>query len=331
MNITPQTHTLSIPTAVNPQTDSLRRENNIREVIAKPAASNQSAAEKGVASDKERGRSSAQNNETVDFENIRKQAELEAKTINGGSERQNDSSDEQSAAQKYLAKELAAEVENEDNQSTEKSPDVNGSPTLNSPEAIAEQKVINELQLRDQEVRSHELAHASVGGASTGAPSYSFETGPDGKKYAVGGEVSVDLSRIDGNPRATIAKMQKVHAAALAPANPSIQDTRVAASASKIILQAQSELAAINLDDPAKAKDLNISIKTKDVFAKEENKKSEDIDCDALVNRTLDAQEQIVPSRDVAIDERSLRIESFYSGINQAYEKAPSFHFQLTA
>ncbi|MFQ3195165.1 MAG: hypothetical protein ACI9N3_001999, partial [Colwellia sp.] len=46
---------------------------------------------------------------------------------------------------------------------------------------------------------------------------------------------------------------------------------------------------------------------------------------------TLDAQEQIVPSRDVSVDERSLRIESFYSGINQAYEKAPSFHFQLTA
>ena len=209
MNITPQTHTLSIPTAVNPQTDSLRRENNIREVIAKPAASNQSAAEKGVASDKERGRSSAQNNETVDFENIRKQAELEAKTINSGSERQNDSSDEQSAAQKYLAKELAAETENEDNQSTEKSSDVNDSPALNSPEAIAEQKVINELQLRDQEVRSHELAHASVGGSSTGAPSYSFETGPDGKKYAVGGEVSVDLSRIMVTPVQPLPKCKK--------------------------------------------------------------------------------------------------------------------------
>ena len=51
--------------------------------------------------------------------------------------------------------------------------------------------------------------------------------------------MSVDLSAVDGNPQATIAKMQKVHAAALAPANPSIQDTRVAASAARTILQAQ--------------------------------------------------------------------------------------------
>jgi hypothetical protein len=323
MNITPQTHTLSIPTAVNPQTDNLRRENNLREVIAKPAAASQSAAEKGVASDKERGRTPAQNNESVDFENIRKQAELDAKTINSEGDSQNNAED-QSSAQKFLAQETNTEPNVEAEQPSD------GSPTANSPEAFAEQKIINELQLRDQEVRSHELAHASVGGASTGAPSYTFEVGPDGKKYAIGGEVSVDLSRIDGKPRATIAKMQKVHAAALAPANPSIQDTRVAASASKIILQAQSELSAISLDDPAKAKELNVLIKPNDVFAKEDKNKPQE-DFDTLVNRTLESQETITPSRDISIDERALRIENFYSGINKAYEKEPSFHFQLTA
>ncbi len=327
MNITPQAHTLSIPTAVNPQTDSLRRENNLREVIAKPAAASQSAAEKGVASDKERGKTPAQNNENVDFENIRKQAELEAKTIDGDSgSKHRDDTDEQSSAQKFLAKE-ATDAENEEE--TENSLD--DSPAPNSLEAFAEEKIINELQQRDQEVRSHELAHASVGGATTGAPSYTFEVGPDGKKYAVGGEVSVDLSQVEGNPRATIAKMQKVHAAALAPANPSIQDTRVAASASKIILQAQSELAAISLDDPDKAKDLDVRIKPNDVFSKDISEKSEDVDFDTLVNRTLESQEEIAPSRDVSVDERALRIENFYSGINQAYEKPTSSHFQLTA
>jgi hypothetical protein len=327
MNITPQTHTLSIPTAVNPQTDNLRRENNIREVIAKPAAAAQSSGEKGVASDKERGRSPAQNNEHIDFKSISKQAELEAKTISGESDRQNDSSDEQTSAEDFLEKKATADTEAEEGEALEKAPD--GTLDPNSQKAFAEQKIINELKLRDQEVRTHELAHASVGGPSTGAPSYTFEVGPDGKKYAVAGEVSVDLSTIDGNPRATIAKMQKVHAAALAPANPSVQDTRVAASAARSILQAQSELAAINLEDPSKEKDLNIQVKSNDVFSKERSEQSEDFN--TLVNRTLESQEKIAPHRDTSVDERALRIESFYSGINQAYEKESNSHFQLTA
>lgn len=324
MNITPQTHTLSIPTAVNPQTDTLRRENNLREVIAKPEAASQSAAEKGAASDKERGRAPAQDNESIDFENIRKQAELEAKTINGESDREKDSS-EQSAQQKLSDGDDDPENEPQSEASADESPEPN------SLEDFAQKKALTELKLLDQEVRTHELAHASVGGATTGAPSYTFEVGPDGKKYAIGGEVSVDLSRIDGNPRATIAKMQKVHAAALAPAKPSIQDTRVASSAAKIILQAQSELAAISLENPDKAKELNVLIKPNDVLEKERSENSDDVDFDTLVNRTLDSQEQIAPSRDISVDERSLRIENFYSGINQAYEKEPNFHFQLTA
>jgi hypothetical protein len=324
MNITPQTHTLSIPTAVNPQTDTLRRENNLREVIAKPEAASQSAAEKGAASDKERGRAPAQDNESIDFENIRKQAELEAKTINGESDREKGSS-EQSAQQKLIDGDDDPENELQSEASADESPEPN------SLEDFAQKKALTELKLLDQEVRTHELAHASVGGATTGAPSYTFEVGPDGKKYAIGGEVSVDLSRIDGNPRATIAKMQKVHAAALAPAKPSIQDTRVASSAAKIILQAQSELAAISLENPDKAKELNVLIKPNDVLEKERSENSDDVDFDTLVNRTLDSQEQIAPSRDISVDERSLRIENFYSGINQAYEKEPNFHFQLTA
>ncbi len=327
MNITPQAPTLSIPTAVNQPTDSLRRENNIREVITKTAAASQSAADKSATSEKEKGKTSAQNSENIDFESISKQAELEAKTINGESDRKNDSSDENSSAEDFLEKKATEETDAEKEEALESAPD--GSLDPDSQKEFADQKIINELKLRDQEVRTHELAHASVGGPATGAPSYTFEVGPDGNKYAVGGEVSVDLSKVDGNPRATIAKMQKVHAAALAPANPSIQDTRVASAAARSILQAQSELAAINLDDPSKAKDSNIPIKSNDVFSKEGSEQSEDFD--TLVNRTLDAQEQIAPTRDISVDERALRIESFYSGINQAYEKSSSSHFQLTA
>src|SRR5690606_18669390 len=52
-----------------------------------------------------------------------------------------------------------------------------------------QQLEVLELSQRDREVRSHELAHAAVGGQYAGSPSYSFTRGPDGRRYAVAGEV----------------------------------------------------------------------------------------------------------------------------------------------
>jgi hypothetical protein len=74
--------------------------------------------------------------------------------------------------------------------------------------------------------------------------SFTYQRGPDGAQYAVGGEVSIDLSPVQGDPQATIEKMRIVRAAAMAPAEPSGQDRAVAAQAMQIMLQAQSELAA---------------------------------------------------------------------------------------
>ena len=96
-----------------------------------------------------------------------------------------------------------------------------------------ELQLIEELKARDREVRAHEMAHKAVGGRYAGAISYDYQRGPDGRRYAVGGEVSIDISEIPGNPDATVAKMQQVRRAALAPAAPSAQDRRVAAEASR--------------------------------------------------------------------------------------------------
>ena len=99
--------------------------------------------------------------------------------------------------------------------------------------------MIEQLSARDQEVRAHERAHQAVAGSFAGSASYTYQSGPDGKRYAIGGEVPIDASPIPGNPQATIAKMQVVKAAAMAPAEPSSQDRRVAASASQAIFEAQ--------------------------------------------------------------------------------------------
>jgi len=105
-----------------------------------------------------------------------------------------------------------------------------------------EQQKITELAMRDREVRAHEAAHASVGGIYAGAPSYSFARGPDGKNYAVSGEVSIDVSPVAGNPQATLDKAQIVRRAALAPAQPSSQDRAVASAAIALEQSARQEL-----------------------------------------------------------------------------------------
>ena len=108
-----------------------------------------------------------------------------------------------------------------------------------------EKRQVMELKQRDMEVRAHEAAHVAAGGVYVrGGASFSYQTGPDKGRYAVGGEVSIDTSPVNGDPEATIRKMQAVQSAALAPANPSGQDRSVAAKASIRKAQAQQELAS---------------------------------------------------------------------------------------
>ncbi len=107
----------------------------------------------------------------------------------------------------------------------------------------AELKLVSELKKIDQEVRNHEMAHVSAaGGLAVSGANFTFRRGPDGKNYAVAGEVSIDASPVPGDPEATIRKMKKVKTAALAPTNPSAQDVKVAARASSEATKALSEL-----------------------------------------------------------------------------------------
>jgi hypothetical protein len=104
-------------------------------------------------------------------------------------------------------------------------------------------RALESLRQRDQEVRLHEQAHLLAAGPyAKGAPSYTYQTGPDGQRYAVGGEVPIDLSAVPGNPQATLQKALTVRRAALAPTDPSEADQAVAAQATALAAQAQQEL-----------------------------------------------------------------------------------------
>ncbi len=115
-----------------------------------------------------------------------------------------------------------------------------------------EQAQLRELKARDMEVRAHEQAHMAVGGSYAGAASYEYQQGPDGGRYAVGGEVSIDVSA-ETAPEDTIAKMLVVKAAAMAPAEPSPQDYSVAAQATQTESEARQELSAAQAGEAAGA------------------------------------------------------------------------------
>ena len=108
-----------------------------------------------------------------------------------------------------------------------------------SPEA---EQQVQKLRERDQEVRTHEQAHIAAGGQYvSGGASFSYQTGPDGRQYAVGGSVQIDTSPVLGDPEATEEKARTVRRAALAPASPSATDQHVAAKAAAMESKARSE------------------------------------------------------------------------------------------
>ena len=105
-----------------------------------------------------------------------------------------------------------------------------------------ELKQLQQLKRRDTEVRTHEQAHLSAAGQyARGAATFTYQKGPDGSSYAVGGEVGIDVAE-ENTPEATITKMRAIKRAALAPANPSAADKQIAAQASAKEALARQEL-----------------------------------------------------------------------------------------
>ncbi|MCI6662594.1 putative metalloprotease CJM1_0395 family protein, partial [Campylobacter sp.] len=88
---------------------------------------------------------------------------------------------------------------------------------------------------------AHEAAHMAAGGGLTSPASYTYERGPDNKMYAVAGEVGISTS--EGNtPQESLNKAQTIRRAALAPADPSPQDLKVAAQAASMEMSARAEI-----------------------------------------------------------------------------------------
>lgn len=129
--------------------------------------------------------------------------------------------------------------------------DVGGAGEMNGKRLDArEQQEVRELKRSDAEVKRHEQAHLSAAGSyARGGAQFEYRTGPDGKRYAVSGEVRLDTSKVPNDPDATLRKAETIKRAALAPADPSQQDRRVAAEASQMEAEAREEIATEKRDD----------------------------------------------------------------------------------
>lgn len=269
MNIVTPFPSININTA-NVYTETARRDNQLREVIPPAAANTAGSTENKAQSDAEKAKLPG-NSDSSTYTASGKIADnktIEQREGNADSD-QDDAEQEKQQAAEEVSEQEELQLEQE-------------------------QQQIKELKARDTEVRTHEQAHAAVGGQYAGSPSYEYQRGPDGTNYAVGGEVPIDVGVINGDPQATIDKMQTVRSAALAPAEPSGADRAIAADATQKMAAAQAELASADDEDSSEDKSR--------VSASFSNSESSEL-------KTAKSEEQ---SRDIEVEARAGRIASFY-------------------
>jgi hypothetical protein len=310
MNVVPP---VAIPVVFNAgtvNTESVKRDNTQRETVPPLSGSENSSAEKGIGSESDRVKTPGQNQQAVTYE---RPSLANGQLVNGQGNPDKDNGDDQSAG-----KESAQDRQQEQQQEQ------------------ADKREIAELKKRDLEVRTHEQAHASVGGQYAGSPQYQYETGPDGRSYAVDGQVSIDVSK-ESDPEDTIRKAQQVKAAALAPAEPSPADLRVANEATQLAAEARREIA----EEQAEQASLAFKQATAEPGQAEQvtNSPSQlSLDLDDIVKeidgspapRSLDNSEaavesaavsQAAQSRDLEIAQRRTVIESFYQQATKPNEQ----------
>lgn len=102
----------------------------------------------------------------------------------------------------------------------------------NNPKNLDEkdyERVLEKFKSKDAEVKQHEESHTANGVAKS-TIKYNYQTGPDGKLYAVGGEVKLDTS-LPSDEKQAIDKLEKLASASSAPSQLSAADSQIAIAA----------------------------------------------------------------------------------------------------
>ena len=296
MNILPPVPSPVIFNTGTVNTEAVRRDNSLREAVPQLAANEKSAAERGVGPEADKLKTPGQVPQPLTYEKPTSQTGQQFNTQNNSAQDNGQDASE--------GKENA-----EDQQQQQQ----------------AEQQQLTQLKQRDAEVRAHEQAHASLGGQYASSPQYEYERGSDGRRYAVSGEVSIDISKA-ATPQETLRKAEQVKAAALAPAEPSVQDLRVATEATQIALEARAEIASVKIvkaqqddsvdgdipspNDIADALDIGIPTRLLDIGKSEVDEQS----VIGSEHNFHDAN-QFLANRDLEITRRVSVIQNFYQQV----------------
>jgi len=170
--------------------------------------------------------------------------------------------------------------------SSEKENNPNKKKQVNDKELTKEEETrIKELKVRDNEVKTHEQAHVNAGATN---PQYEYETGPDGVRYAVGGNAEIDTGEA-GSPEANLQKAQQIIKAALAPANPSAQDRKVAAEAKSMADDARKEIQK-EATKPEESKSVNKSETVEEIIPKDKTTNENENSINNENNSDIDKQ-----------------------------------------
>lgn len=94
----------------------------------------------------------------------------------------------------------------------------------------AEKAQLADLQRRDAQVRQEENAHANAAGQLGGPIAYTYQRGPDGRMYALGGSVPL-RAQTGSDPEEAARLGRRIAGAALAAVLPSSADYAAAAAA----------------------------------------------------------------------------------------------------
>lgn len=175
----------------------------------------------------------------------------------------------------------------ENTNSQNKDPKQNNEQTqmINGVELTMQQvQQVRELQSIDRNVKAHEAAHQAAGGGLAGAASFSYTRGPDNQMYATAGEVPIRMQK-GRTPEETIANARQVVAAAMAPADPSPQDYRVAANALKMEFEARAEATKLKAQEAQEKKEENEENEEKQENLDTNNQDSKDSSEKAKTNK----------------------------------------------
>lgn len=252
--------------------------------------------------------SSNTNSDIYSFGKLTKSQSDNKVDISIGVEPSDKESDDSNIPKPKIVSEKKTEV-NSANGKSESEGNEGTNETRGTEELSDEEKAqVEELKKIDQAVRAHEAAHLAAGaGLVSGGASFSYTSGPDGKRYAVGGEVSIDTSE-ESDPRATIRKMDQVRSAALAPVDPSAQDRAVAAAASQMAARAQMELLKEQTEKLKESTSSDYEYSKPEFVSNLEKKQEESIDIPA--NKTKADDNENIEKKSIISDKSSEKTTS---------------------